>query len=128
MKVIDAVCMSISVPLLFESVKYNNQHYVDGGIIENTPCQPFIHYKSDEVLVVQIKYRDVYIDGSIGTLKKFVETLICTVMINRFSYDDIIKPYNIDIGSVNAFDFSMNYEQKLNLYLLGAEHNLATTE
>ena len=40
-KIIDALIMSISIPLLFNPIKYNNQYYVDGGLIDNYPITYF---------------------------------------------------------------------------------------
>jgi NTE family protein len=34
-----AIRMSVSVPLIFEPVQYNNKLYVDGGILDNFPIQ-----------------------------------------------------------------------------------------
>lgn len=40
-KIIDALIMSISIPLLFNPIKYNDQYYVDGGLIDNYPITYF---------------------------------------------------------------------------------------
>ncbi len=37
MTVADAVRMSMSIPLFFEAVKYHNNYYADGGIVNNYP-------------------------------------------------------------------------------------------
>jgi NTE family protein len=41
MPVADAVRMSMSIPLYFESVKLNNDQYADGGTVNNYPMQVF---------------------------------------------------------------------------------------
>jgi predicted acylesterase/phospholipase RssA len=127
-KVIDAVCMSITVPMLFESLTLDGYSYVDGGLIEKTPCQPFLSKNPNEVLSVQIRFDDDIDDTRISGLKRYIETVICALLMNRITYDDIIKPYMIDIGSINAFDFSMDYHEKLDLYLLGTKHSLTIHE
>lgn len=42
-----AVTASASIPILFEPVEINNQHYVDGGLFNNLPVEPFLNeYKN----------------------------------------------------------------------------------
>jgi predicted acylesterase/phospholipase RssA len=40
MKVIDAVCMSMAIPLIFACGKYQGRTYVDGGTQEQYPMVP----------------------------------------------------------------------------------------
>lgn len=39
MKILDAVRISISIPILFDSIKFNGDHYIDGGLIDNYPME-----------------------------------------------------------------------------------------
>lgn len=41
MPVADAVRMSMSIPLYFESIEYNGNRYSDGGVVNNYPMQVF---------------------------------------------------------------------------------------
>lgn len=44
---ITAVAASASIPILFEPVEINGQHYVDGGILNNLPIEPLLNkYKN----------------------------------------------------------------------------------
>ncbi|CAH1208224.1 hypothetical protein PAECIP111891_03179 [Paenibacillus allorhizoplanae] len=45
MKLADAVRISMSIPLFFESVKYKDQVYVDGGLLFNYPLRLFDRYR-----------------------------------------------------------------------------------
>lgn len=45
MRVTEGIRMSIAIPFVYTSVKYNNEIYVDGGIIDNFP----IHLVEDEI-------------------------------------------------------------------------------
>jgi NTE family protein len=45
MAVADAVRMSMSIPLYFESIKLNNNQYADGGTVNNYPMPVFDHEK-----------------------------------------------------------------------------------
>ena len=49
MKVIDAVCMSMAVPVIFSCGKYKGNTYVDGGTIEQYSLTPFLDKKSHEL-------------------------------------------------------------------------------
>ena len=41
MRVLDALRITISVPILFDPVKFNDRYYVDGGCIDNYPISLF---------------------------------------------------------------------------------------
>ena len=43
-----AVRMSISIPVFFTAVVYNQQTYVDGGVVDNYPIWAFDTYESDD--------------------------------------------------------------------------------
>ena len=55
MYVIDAVCMSMSIPFIFTSTTYKGKTYVDGGLIEKYPFLTFIDKKPYEVHITGIK-------------------------------------------------------------------------
>ena len=56
MSVIDAICMSMAVPFLFESVKYNTFTYLDGGTFESVPSMAFLNKDPNEL--TQHKYEN----------------------------------------------------------------------
>lgn len=48
LKVVDAVAMSSSVPIIFQPIFYENNFYIDGGILNNYPLQSCIdHLKNN---------------------------------------------------------------------------------
>ena len=116
MFVIDAVCMSMAVPFLFESVKYNNLLYVDGGTIERLPLEAFIDKKEDEILSIKMEIDPPKFE--VKDLKQFVTNLVLSTLDSKYqgSRGKIIK---IPLGSINVFDFLMTVEQKLSLFLTG---------
>jgi predicted acylesterase/phospholipase RssA len=75
MKVIDAVCMSMAVPLIFACGKYDGKTYVDGGTQEQYPITPFLDKKPHEVTCMKIKMDRIY-QESIETPKQYVECLV----------------------------------------------------
>jgi len=121
MKVIDAVCMSIAIPLVFECGKYEGRTYVDGGVAEEIPLAPFLDKRPYEIECVKVHVIPKYKDD-LDNPKQFLETIITSTLRNRGKYSIRIKSHQIDIEDFNIFDFNMEYEDKVRLYMLG--HNL----
>lgn len=119
MKVIDAVCMSMAIPLIFTCGKYNGNTYIDGGTQERFPLTPFLDKKPHEVLCIKTKINKLYQD-EINTPGQFVEALIRSVIMDRdTSNRENIKVVELDMGDTNIFNFNMDYEEKIKLYNLG---------
>lgn len=118
MPVIDAVCMSMSVPFLFSSFKYRDYLYIDGGIMERFPGTPFVGKNPQEVLV--IKTITSSHTGEINNFKQFVNALVIAALRNsRQSYEGTtFRVVNIDVTGVNVFDFTMSHEDRLKLFLM----------
>ncbi len=49
-----AVLASASIPLLFGSTSIGDDHYVDGGAVDNCPVQPLLDHECDIILAVPI--------------------------------------------------------------------------
>jgi predicted acylesterase/phospholipase RssA len=121
MKVIDALCMSIAVPFIFSSYRYEGMVYVDGGTLETLPSTPFLDKKTNKVLCIRMKMEPEFIQD-ITSPKQFAEALIASTLNNR--RQNVLKNckvVDIDIGQVDVFNFNMTYEEKLKLYLKGME-------
>jgi predicted acylesterase/phospholipase RssA len=118
MKVIDAVCMSIAIPLIFSCGKYDGKTYVDGGTQEQYPMTPFLAKKPYQVTCIKLKMDRVY-QENINNPKQFVESLIRSTLENRVQYETKINVIDVDVGATNIFDFNIEYEDKLKLYNIG---------
>jgi predicted acylesterase/phospholipase RssA len=118
MRVIDAVCMSMAIPLIFESVEYNGYNYVDGFIAENYPLLPFLDKKDYEITCLKINMDRIFKD-EINNLKDFLQSIVFAVTDNRTVYTKKINMINIDIKDTNIFDFGMSYENKVRLFSIG---------
>lgn len=115
MSVIDAVCMSISVPFIFSSFKYNGFNYVDGGTMECVPVPPFFGRRPEDVLIVRI-VSDIPICEDITNVKEYLGCLIRSVLRNRQSYTGMFPTIDLDIEGTNIFDFNMGDDEKLKLF------------
>jgi predicted acylesterase/phospholipase RssA len=118
MKVIDAVCMSMAIPLIFACGKYDGKTYVDGGTQEQYPMIPFLDKRPHEVTCIKLKMDRVY-QEQINNPRQYVEALIRSSLTNRVEYSKYTKIIEINVGDTNIFDFSMSYEDKIRLYNIG---------
>jgi NTE family protein len=108
--VIDVLYMSMAVPFIFESVRYQGQVYIDGGVAEDVPMGPFLGHRPDEILAVTILHDKT--PGDIITLKHFAVALF-KIAFNRLSYPGTVL---LDVGTTNIFDFAMSLETRLKLF------------
>jgi len=118
MKVIDAVCMSMAVPLIFACGNYNGKTYVDGGTQEQYPINPFLDKKPHEVSCVKIKMDRIY-QEKVETPKQYVECLVRSSLKNRVEYNIPVEVIDINVRDTNVFNFNMSYEEKVKLYNIG---------
>ena len=117
MYVIDAVCMSMCIPFIFAAGQYNGFTYVDGGMIELFPYEPFRNKKPHEVLCIILKNYNKF-QEKIHTPFHFIECMIRASLNNRAEPTKKIKIVRLDVGeNINIFDFEMSYEDKLRLCL-----------
>ena len=118
MKVIDAVCMSMAIPLIFACGKYDGKTYVDGGTQEQYPMIPFLDKKPHEITCVKLKMDRVY-QEEINNPRQYVEALIRSSLTNRTEYSKYTRIIEINVGDTNIFDFNLSYEDKIRLYNIG---------
>ena len=125
MQVLTSIQMSISIPLLFRPVQYNNKLYVDGGIYDNLPirfckhpdktlacmlCTDMFNYSSTNMNILQYKHAIVK-----GIIHRFTKINCLEAKIeNEERHILYIKiPYQ------PAMNFEMTEDIKHNLFLTG---------
>lgn len=118
--VIDAVCMSIALPFLFSTTKFNGWHYVDGGTAENIPCAPFIGLPRSEVLGMKLAWSR---SNEIKNLKSYALGIMYSLLRMRATYDFPILDINLE-GS-DVFDFGAETEGKLRMFMLGQSQQIS---
>ena len=118
MKVIDAVCMSIAIPMIFASSEYCGNTYIDGGTMEEYPMNPFIDKKPHEITCVKLKMNDIY-QESLDNPRDFLEALIRSTLKNRVTYKENFNIVSVDVADASIFDFNMCYEDKIKLINMG---------
>lgn len=121
MKVLEAVRISISVPIIFTPCIFEGKTFVDGGCIDNFPIQLFsnvidnvigIYVTENREIVQEIKFIDEYLNNTIQCLlegvahrdikfhNKHVIRITCSHSISKFKSSN----QNQDIDIVNLFD------------------------
>lgn len=119
MSVVDAVLMSISVPLLIESIAYNGYTYVDGGMLEQVPLCAFLNKDSKDILALCIE-TNLQTSTKISSLKDFIIGISFCIFKNRIQVG-MTKTVTIDVGDINIFNFMMEYEDIWRLYFIGRQ-------
>jgi len=119
MKVVDAVCMSLAIPLLFSTVKYNGMIYIDGCTKECYPITPFIHKKPEKIMCIRVKYKDVFIE-EIKNIKQYFKAILSSVMrVTDTNTIQMGKIIDLDINSADMLNFNMTYDEKLAMFMKG---------
>ena len=118
MKVIDAVCMSIAIPFIFCAQKHGGMHYIDGGVAETYPMQPFLNKKPHEVVCIRLAHRKTF-HFEITSAKQYLEAVLRMAFNNRFQDPTKIKTIEIDLDDTDIFNFNMTHEEKLKLFHYG---------
>jgi NTE family protein len=119
LNVIDVVCMSMTVPFLFETIKYNKYTYLDGGTCETIPTLAFLNKDPKDVIVLKLTENKKHIE-EIKSIRDFINGIIQLAINNRTSIcKTLYKEIAIDLSGIDIFNFAMDYEEKLKLYFLG---------
>ena len=124
MSVIDAVCMSISIPFLFETAKYKEYTYLDGATKECVPMLAFLHKDPKDVLILKLE-KHIKHKPEIKNLKDFVMCLINVATESAVVYKSFSREIILDVSNVDIFDFFMNEEGKMKLYVQGYHTTLS---
>jgi len=114
MSIVDALCMSVSVPLLFSSFKYGPWNYFDGGAVESTPCGHLVG--KDSIVCVRLRYKNNY---TVKDLPSYLILVFNTLLKIRKCYN--YPTCFIDLGNANVLDFSSSETFKLRLFVQGYE-------
>lgn len=105
LEIYKAIRMSVSIPILFKPYKFENNLYVDGGVID--PCSSDYFKNKKETLSLMISGRKSDYPNNLETFKDFLISLYCCP-IEKVREDSYDKP-NIIIFKTEECD-SMNFE------------------
>jgi len=122
MYAIDAVCMSISIPVVFSPYTWDNKMYIDGGTIEKVPIGPFLHKDPSEVIIVYINNVRNY-KTEIKGVQDFIMACVDTYVNSMEFPCEFLKyeKYGIDSDIYDFNNFSLDYEAKMKMFILGQQ-------
>jgi predicted acylesterase/phospholipase RssA len=119
MHVIDALMISVAVPLIFTCPVIDGYHYMDGGTEEALPLTPFLGKPSNEIWVFEIKVGA----EEVPQCTSFMDYARCIMRIltkQRYRHDcPVGRVITTNIQSEQVFKFNMTLEEKMELYLKG---------
>ena len=114
MKLITAIRITYSIPIVYNRVVYNNMTYIDGGILENYPIEIFkdnlkntygFYLSGESFKNSPITSIDIYMLSVLISLAKKIENSL----LEQYLDNTII--FNCDFSPI---DFNLNNEQKIN--------------
>lgn len=125
---LDAVRMSSNIPFIFNDFFYNENEYIDGGIIDNFPISVLNNnnYENKKVLGIYLHYSKLINEKDekniiMKNFDKLYNILMASSRENKEiseSIDlDVIKIYGLDDIQIHTFNISQT--KKLELFSLG---------
>lgn len=121
LEVAEAICMSISIPVIISSYKFNDHHYIDGGTFETIPFSPFLSKNPNDVIIIKMSKSDLPSEFKIENLKDYLKIAIFTMISKtEITYTHIKNVHKVVIDDIDIFDFhGITYENKIALFLKG---------
>lgn len=116
MSVIMAVRISISIPLIFTPVLYNNNYYIDGALVNNFPinyCDP------KKTLGIYIKNGNNNIPESISSLISGCISILSDTISCKYLNSPNINIIKIDCNFRETSNFNIDRDQKLKIIKTG---------
>lgn len=115
MDVIDALRISISIPLFFTPVIYENKYYVDGALTNNYPIDICVNNNKETLGIVLTS--NTYKYTEINSIDNYLISIINTNFVHQ-DKEKIKKYYDVTIDleiECNSFDFSLSTEIKMDI-------------
>lgn len=116
LKILDAIRISMTIPLVFTKIMYNQEYYVDGAIINNYPLE--LYKNTDNILGFKIVSK---IDtGNSQTIDKYITNIINCFIQEKEKQSNLENNITICINPlVNPIDFNLSINDKLSLFNTG---------
>ena len=117
---VGALCASSCIPVLFDPVKYNDRLYIDGGILNNLPCEP-LRDNCDVVIAAHSNPIDEDFDPKNARVvmeRALLLAISCNVYCRREQCDFFIEPLGLEtykVMDINSIDkiYNIGYEQAM---------------
>jgi len=115
MKVLEAIRISMSLPIFFKPYFYDNKYWIDGGCINNYPIDLF-NDKLDDVIGVNI--HDNYYNAEFEDIQTYIVSVIKSILKGQHYYkNNIFSKYTVDIkcpsNTGNNWDITNTIKKEL---------------
>jgi NTE family protein len=121
MKVIEAIRISMSIPIFFKPYFYNNKYWIDGGCINNYPIELFTDRLDD---VIGINIIDNYYNENFEDIQTYIFSVVKSILKGQHNYkNDIFKDFTLTIlcPSNTCNNWEITNDVKKELYNIGYE-------
>jgi predicted acylesterase/phospholipase RssA len=132
MSCLDAVRMSSNIPFIFNDFLYNENEYIDGGIIDNFPISVLNDkkFENKKAIGIYLHYsklikNDTGDNGNYSLIMKKFEKLYNILMASSRENKEISESVDLDIIKIYGLDdiqihtFNISQTKKLELFSLG---------
>jgi NTE family protein len=116
MSVITAIRISISIPLIFTPVLYNDNYYVDGALVNNFP----INYCNIQN-TIGINITTLNNNNKLDDITTFINNCMHIILKKQYNSLNIIE---LNIINYNAINFDISFKEKEELINNG--YNIAS--
>ena len=116
MSIITAVRISVSIPVIFTPILYNNNHYIDGAFVNNFPIK---YCNNSKTLGIYIKPNNHNELSSIFNLiNGCIKVVLCTLTHRDFDYnnENIVEITDLNTGIIK---FDLDLDEKFRLINIG---------
>ena len=119
MKVLTALRITMSIPIIYEYVRFEDDIYVDGGLLDDYPIDYFRKEASETIGFLMYDYSETL---NIEKIDEYLYSFLFCLLkkVNKFK-KKIYKKNTILIkqNKVGAIDFNISKEDKIELFELG---------
>lgn len=126
LEILEAIHMSINIPLLFTKKIFNDEYYIDGAFANTIPIEIV---KEEELLntvcISILTKNNISQNNSINIIEYLLKITTCMIhLTNNIDYKyEYFKQhiFFLDCRQFKSLDFSVSKKQKLRMYLHGIQ-------
>lgn len=110
MKLIDAIRITVSIPLIYNKVQYEEKMYIDGAVLDNYPIQLFNQYKDKTIGFLLSSANDC----NVSNIGNYIKSIISCINHKLRSYQIMgfdKQTVNIEVD-LSTLEFSISREKK----------------
>jgi hypothetical protein len=119
LNVVDALHMSMSIPILFCPVQFRNGIYTDGAVLNNIPVDG---YEKDRTLILCLRHACL---SATAGLNGYLQALLSTIsMCNEASLKQFCYRLHLDSGNISSISFNASRSEIVHGVLVGMVQTL----